>query len=364
MHHSKTWKYVAAFLLGLAFSTNAYSTTFVLVTVDVESRAQGNPNEQIWGRMPGVEEEWGIPKIMNILDRHAVKGTFYLNVYEHVTHGELPIKQAALAIHRRNHDLQLHTHPQPMYGMYGMSHAAYEKQLEILLKGIDLIQGWTGKTVIAHRAGAYEANTETIRAVKDSGLLIDSSLALNSPMAKSGYLTNRVFQIDDITEIPVTYYDQVKIGQWHSRRLIDIEGTTFYELKNILEQASNNDLCSVNIMMHSFSLSRYGIPDPDVAQRLDALLLFVKNHDDLEVVTTTEFYERSEAGETCANLVNFVPSTGFILTYLRAVEDFDKGFKNKVVALGVPAALFFLCLVVICVYRLITRHRRVVLEVV
>ncbi len=331
-------------ILLLLLSGNNHAKTFVLFTVDVESYSNGNPDAQIWGRFDGIEEEWGITKIMDILDSHGTKGTFYLNVYESAAHGALPIRLAANAIHEQGHDLQLHTHPQPMFGVSVMSKASYEKQVEILSKGIELIHNWTGKPVIAHRAGAFEANLNTVKAVKDSGLSIDSSLGFGSSLAEDIPLSNTVSSIEGVIQLPLTHYNQVKIGNWESKRHVDIEGSTYRELKEILEQATDNGLCSVNILMHSFSLSRYGAPDPDVAERLGRILEYINNNNNLTATTTSDFYKLLQQENICVNEKDFTPTTGLFLTYLRAVEDFDKGHKNIIVAIGTPVVLFLLIL--------------------
>ena len=52
--------------------------TMVMITVDVESYTKGTPDQQIWGKQP--DGEHGIRRMMDMLDKHGLKGTFYLNV--------------------------------------------------------------------------------------------------------------------------------------------------------------------------------------------------------------------------------------------------------------------------------------------
>lgn len=143
-------------------------TTF-LFTIDVESKTEGDPNEDVLGRIRGYAGNFGIELMMDLLEQRHVRGTFFLNAYEIARHGESVMANAARLIHSRGHDIELHTHPRPMYRFYGMNGASLDEQVAILEKGISLIRKWTGKTVIAHRAGAFEANMDTLRAWKRQG---------------------------------------------------------------------------------------------------------------------------------------------------------------------------------------------------
>jgi peptidoglycan/xylan/chitin deacetylase (PgdA/CDA1 family) len=119
-------------------------TTFI-VTVDVESMTQGDPNQDILGEIPGHHGNYGIPRIMDLLEEHHARATFFLNVYEMAKHGDDVVSRAARMIHSRGHDLELHTHPRPMFKFYGMSHASLGEQKTILAKGMSLLQECTSK---------------------------------------------------------------------------------------------------------------------------------------------------------------------------------------------------------------------------
>jgi len=354
----RTFSKMAVVLL-LFYGSVASSNTYVLVTVDVESYSAGNPSKQIWGEFQGVPDRWGITKIMDILEDSSAKGTFYLNVYEIAKHGEAPIKEAAQTIVERNHDLQLHTHPEAMFGISGLAKADYQTQKHILETGISYLEKWTAKDIIAHRAGAYQANELTLNALNEIGLQVDSSLSVasESPLALDGYTKNTIQVIHDVIQFPVTYYDQIRLGDWSSRRIVDIEASSLRELKEILNQSAESGLCSVNIMMHSFSLSRYGKPDQKVAERLDKIMKYVDSHPKLKAVTTSEMHKLFDS-QVCENEKHFVPHTGIWLTYLRAVEDFEKGTANKVVSIIGPIFVLIGLFLIVFVSRLLVFKKK------
>lgn len=319
-------------------------TTFI-VTVDVETRTHGDSSQDISGVIPGYPGNFGIEKIMDVLEEHRTCGTFFLNVYEIAKRGEDVVRSAARLIHERGHDLELHTHPRPMFRFYGMSQASFDEQKAILEKGIALLEGWTGKKVVAHRAGAFSANADTLRAIEVVGLQADCSLSAGSrvsvPLITELDASNMVQRVNGVWEIPVTCFDQVRFGSWHSRRILDIEGCSLPEIKRVARWAVRHRLPTVCILMHSFSLSRHGKPNHRVVRRLSALLAWLHEQGDIEIGTIEEASRDLGAG-VLQDPTNSIPATGFWLTWRRAVVSWNDGWKNLLVAVfgaGVLAAL-------------------------
>ncbi|MGH8233166.1 MAG: polysaccharide deacetylase family protein [Rhodanobacteraceae bacterium] len=333
--------------------------TAFLFTVDVESRNHGDPGQDILGVLSGHEENVGIERLMDLLEADAASGTFFLNVYEAAKHGEESIAHAARLIHSRGHDLELHTHPRPMYPFYGISEASREEQTAILRKGTSLLEGWTGKKVVAHRAGAFSANTDTLRAAGAVGLLADCSLSPGSrvsvPLVHELGASNAVRRVHGIWEIPVTCFDQVRVGPWRSRRILDIEGCSLAEIKRVTRHAIRCGLPTVSILMHSFSLSRYGKPNRRVIKRLRALLAWLRAQDDLEICTVEQVCRRLDA-ESLPKPTLRIPVTGFWLTWRRAVRAWDESRKNLLVAAAGAACLAALTFVLVCVAYLFVMH--------
>lgn len=350
--------YYAIMMFCLSWSTLSLAETYVLLTVDVESFSAGNPKKDIWGRLKGYDGEYGVPLILSILQDNKSKATFYLNVYEISKHGEKELRRVAEEIVSHNQDLQLHTHPMPMYGKYGMSLFNSSEQEKILSKGKELIYKWIGKDVIAHRAGAYLGNTDTLHALKKVGIYVDSSLspASSSPLFKEGYNANDIIDIEGVLEIPVTYFTQIKFMGWESRRFLDIESSSLSELKSVLDDMAEEGSCAVNIMMHSFSFTRYGYPDERISRKLDQLLKYIQEHPKLTTMDTERFYKvYKENNLTCNPHPEFIPHTGMILTYFRSWERFTDGWKNVVVALSVPGLIVIFAGGFVLINRLIRR---------
>lgn len=331
-------------------------TTF-LFTVDVESRSRGNPKQDILGQIPGQRGNHGVERMMDLLESRQVRGTFFLNVYEIAKHGEEDLARAARAIHDRGHDLELHTHPRPMYRPYGMSQAPFEDQVEIIKRGIALIEGWTGKKVVAHRAGAFLANGDTLRALAASGLIADSSLAAGShdvvPLVNEFGAFNSVKRINGVLEIPVTYYDQLHVGRWSSRRILDIESSSLAEIKRVTRIAIRQRLPTVCILMHSFSFTRHGHPDERIVRKVSALLEWLRQQDGIEIGTIEDTCRRLAVAGPAESLPEGVPRTGIWLTWARALQSWNDGWKNFVVAAAGIACLGLLVLAGFCLGRIL-----------
>lgn len=325
-----------------------FPTRFI-VSVDVESRLARDPQTDIWGRAAESDEEFGIAKIMDILESHGVRGTFFLNPYEMVKHGEQAVAEAAEQIHCRGHDLELHTHPRAMYTFSRMSSAPLDLQREVLERGIGLLETWTGKRPVAHRAGAFAADLNTLIACAQVGLLTDSSLSTGSrisgPLVDVIGPTNVPTRVEGIWEIPVTYYRQLALAPWCSRRILDIEGSSLSEIKQVTCWAIRNKVPTVCLLMHSFSLCRRGVPSAKVTSRLIALLTWLSGQEGIAMNTIEEVCQIFEVGRAPAGRIG-APTTGIRLTWIRVLTSWDDGWKNRVAAAVSIAGLTALLLAV------------------
>lgn len=328
-------------------------TSFIF-TVDVETRTSGDSIQDVMGILPGCAENAGIGRMMDLLEAHQAKGTFFFNVYEVAQYGEGVMASAVKRVHTRGHDVELHTHPQPMYRYYGMAQAPLEDQILMLQRGMSLIESWTGKAVVAHRAGAFAANRDTLRAARAVGLLADCSLSPGSrvPVRLVSELSasNVVQYADGVWEIPATYYEQVRFGSWHSRRILDIEGSSLAEIKHVVRWAIRRRLPTVCILLHSFSFLRHGRPNRRVIRRVASLLEWLRQQDEIQIETVDSVCRRLGALPLPEPVVG-APVTGVWMTWGRAVSSWNDGWKNFVASVTGIAALVVVLAIVIWLGR-------------
>jgi peptidoglycan/xylan/chitin deacetylase (PgdA/CDA1 family) len=309
----------------------------VLFTIDVESRRVGSLEQDIWGELPGESERHGIQRMMDILDRHGVKGTFFVNVYEVPSHREGAMGEVCLAIHQRGHDVELHTHPAPMFGIAEISDAAAATQAEILATGSTLLQEWTARPPIAHRAGNYAANQDTLEACRQAGISMDFSHNMAWPtcrLSQSGITKNAPVVANGVLCVPVTAYCQLWVGAWQSLRFPDIESSSPEEVRKVISDLQQHDVRTAVIMMHSFSFSRFGKPNRRVERALDELLAGLVADPKVRVVSARQLYDIWRADPQALAGGDYLPTTGWWMTYCRAWQRLDEGWQNAAVAFG------------------------------
>jgi len=309
----------------------------VLFTVDVETRAApgGSSDLDIWGKVPGLAHTHGIERMMEILDAHGAKGTFFVNVYESPLHPEGGFARICHEIDRRGHDVELHTHPKPMFGVGYMQYADLARQTEILKRGAELLGKWAGTDVMAHRAGGYMANLDTLAACKRVGILLEFSHNIAWPqsgLAHADLTRNAPIVRDGVLVVPVTSYVQASLGGWQSLRFLDIESSSPAEIRAVVSDLHRHGVRTAVIMMHSFSFVRFGEPNLRAERALDELVAEFVADPDVKVVTARDLYDIWKRDPAALAGQDYLPTAGWWLTYCRAWQRLDEGWKNVAVA--------------------------------
>ena len=155
---------------------------YVIITVDLEDSQRPAVvfNEEIKELKQMIYGEinnkyFGFPKILEICNSHNIKATFFISVFDSKKYGENSFKTICQVIKENGHDVQLHTHPRRAYDKTRREMYLYslDEQIEIIREGKELIKEWTGEYPIAHRAGAYGLNENTLVALKENNIPID-----------------------------------------------------------------------------------------------------------------------------------------------------------------------------------------------
>lgn len=198
-------------LVAAISQTAMASPCYVLFTVDVEATMGGGPDAAIWGILPGEPERHGIERMMDIFDKHGLKATFFVDVYEAPLYGDDAMARVCQKVHDRGHNVGLHTHPGPMFHVPYMQGADLPTQVAILKRGLEMIRQWTGSDAVSHRAGGYMANLDTLIACKEAGIPLDFSYNIGWPasgLSGVGLTSNAPVVRDGVLVVPVTVYIQ------------------------------------------------------------------------------------------------------------------------------------------------------------
>jgi len=167
--------------------------TALLITVDTELsallRQQGasvadNVRRSIW-----AEHKCGAHGIgwqMDVMDRHRLKGVFFLDPLPALVHGADFLRPIIDAIVGRGHEVQLHIHTEwlewakvsPVGGRRGRNIGDFPLADQIVLLGLGkrLLEEAGAPAISAFRAGNFGANDDSLRALAQLGIAWDSSV--------------------------------------------------------------------------------------------------------------------------------------------------------------------------------------------
>jgi len=304
--------------------------TNIIITIDTESLAQGGlPIEKdIYGEVG--REPYGVEKIMDMCDARGFKSTFFVDVVEHHLFGKTALERLCRRIDERRHDVQLHIHPNLVPGQRHkfMSHYDVCTQTAMIREGKQLIEKWIGKSPVAFRAGCYGANLATIQALKNNGLKIDSSyFTFHRNCDLSRQLNNRyqnvVFDIDGVTEIPVTVYKLFDNFLSVDYSKIDINACTMEELSFAIDKLVGR-VDVLILFLHSFSFFKWDIrekcvrPNGYSIAKFEHILDCLSQRRDADVVTMAKFNdEHLVPGSQKVCQEDFAPTSHFRLNLNR-----------------------------------------------
>ena len=321
----------------------------VYLTVDTECSMGGAwetpqrrpvpPERAILGKIGS--SYYGTPLIMDILEQHGLRATFFIEVLaSHV----VPRPQLAEAygdIAHRGHDPQLHLHP--VYHYYYLFQQGkisreqlpprmdligslpLEKQLELLRAGTTLFREFVGRNPVAFRAGCFGASSSTLSALSQLGFRYDSSFNAaflgSSCLMDSGRPVNTPWQDGGLWEVPITNFET---GFWKLRgfKPLDVGAVSLLEMQRVLAQAERLRMGAVVFLMHSFTLFKKADaqfqalrPDRLVIRRFRELCKFLAdNSQRMKVVT---FADRPEFASLSSPAST--PSAGTLLPSCRKV---------------------------------------------
>lgn len=217
-------------------------------------------------------QEWGVRRMIDVLDGLNIRGTFFLDVYAGNARDLGEQQRVAEMIAAAGHDLQLHTHPGPAFDPRRERLRDYSpaEQEEILELGSDRIRQWTGTRPLLHRAGDWAADQHTLEALARRGFRADFSA---SPWGRDCRLPAEIVNGNGwrrsgalLCAVGTCYRD------WLTGRIrrVDLGGVSFREATDVLAM----QIDPLILTLHSFSFLRYNrsrtqvAPFPDYIERL------------------------------------------------------------------------------------------------
>ncbi|MCW3768183.1 polysaccharide deacetylase family protein [Paenarthrobacter ureafaciens] len=224
-----------------------------------------------------------VPRILRILDRQGVKGTFFVPGFTAESYPDV-VRRIADAGHEIGHHGYLH---EPMQGIDAATEASY------LDRGLDALHKVAGVRPVGYRAPWWELNWQSPALLADRGFLYDSSLL-------DGDAPYRMAVADgdsrDIVEIPVDWalddWEQYAFYPGVTGSGVIESPAKALEMWTLEAQAHHSQGSCFVLTNHPFISGR-----PSRAVALEQLIERVKDLDGMWVTTLAEI-----AGHTASTV--------------------------------------------------------------
>lgn len=275
---------------------------------DLDNQFKASFQSYIYGRTS--KGSFGLPYQLKILQDHDLKGVFFVEPLFSLRFGEAPLSEIVGQIAEFGQAIDLHLHtewvdespqflPEPATEKRQyIRNFSFEDQVLLINKGKELLLNAGAAEINAFRAGSFGFNTDTLSALKENQIFVDSSynatkLGLSSGLAIGQTLTQS-FMYDGVNEVPMTVF----IDRPGNLRHTQLCACSFRELEGLLWQALEEGREEFVILSHNFELLNNSKTKPNstVVNRYIKLCNFLdKNRD---YFTTSNFKNISSTSET------------------------------------------------------------------
>ena len=203
--------------------------------------------------------EVGVKLINDLASEYGATVEHFVDVYPYERYYECKFERLCSDIIHGGHGVNLHTHPSGRYDKNRrfMWQYSADEQTEIINFGKQKIKEWIGIDVLAHRAGGYGANDDTIQALKFNGIFIDSSFFYKNENCKINYdYINKASEKNGVLQLPVSVYEKQKrygfIKTKSSFQKFDFRyGSSADEILKAIDLMTEN--CIIVLFLHSFN---------------------------------------------------------------------------------------------------------------
>jgi hypothetical protein len=202
----------------------------------------------------------GYQLINQIAANYSATVTHFVDVYPFECYGEQKFSGLCESILLSGHELALHTHPSGRFDKKRqfMHQYSYKEQAEIIAFGKQKIKDWAGIEVKSHRAGGYGANNDTLGALKENDIFIDSSFFANHPHCQIELKTiNQISRVKGVLEVPVSVYKKfityypIMIRRMNYQKLDFRYGASISDILQTINEMPNGAV--IVLFMHSFN---------------------------------------------------------------------------------------------------------------
>ncbi|WP_033073971.1 polysaccharide deacetylase family protein [Sphingopyxis sp. MWB1] len=243
--------------------------------------ARANFESSILGRCR--EGDFGISFQMDMLERHGLKGVYFVDPMPALVYGPSVIRDIVAPIVARGHEVQLHIHTEwlafarfnPVGKLTGRNIGDFPLAAQKKLIGLarDMLVRAGAPTPTAFRAGNFGATDDTLRALAALGFRYDSSF--NAAYVGQGCgigLDSKNMGMRDhhgVVEVPVSGLME-RAGRFRPAQLCAMSQE---EMRDALDHAARRGAVQFSAFSHSFELLSRDREAPNglAITRMDAL---------------------------------------------------------------------------------------------
>jgi hypothetical protein len=274
---------------------------------DLDRRFPEAFQRYVYGRTPAGD--YGLPYLLRQLEQHNLPGVFFVEPLFATRFGLDPLAEVVGLIKEARQEIQLHLHTEWVYeSREPLLPAAYPRrdalslytrseQATLIGAGRRWLAEAGGTDIQAFRAGSFACNADTLAAIRDNGISVDSSYNASMLVRNHGIEPHRRIYdpvvLDGLQEHPMTVFDP-RLG---SLRHAEVVACSTEEMEALLWQAVEQGRPEFVILTHNFECLNQARNrhDPIVAARWENLCAFLDKHrdvfnvrgfNDLEPVTT------------------------------------------------------------------------------
>ncbi len=333
---------VLCLMLSVLFLPENGFGTYAVITIDV-CWTCGDDFQATWNG-----KDYGVPLIVNELEAHGFKGTFFVSPYCPPQLKDKMFSNLRFLI-SRGHDVELHTHTETIDPLRPkLNQYTKAEKREILATGIKTLREAGAPSPVAHRAGNLSIDEQTLQLLPEFGIYIDSSIYprwADSLVSLPENDINRFVKIGGPYQLPIFLIRTFPCVGEIGTTALQLRSTIWWQQRVALEQVAEHKLPLVTVFLHYFDffkspkccvpcepLRPVG-PDYDKIDALDNILDMLETDTRFKVVTVRELWDIHTRDPNSLNGPSFVPYPGLLPTYVKCWKlFFSESILGKIVA--------------------------------
>jgi hypothetical protein len=260
---------------------------------DLDRAFPGSFERYVYGR--SSHGDYALPQTLAILNRHGLKGVFFVEPLFATRFGTEPLETIVQLIRKAGHEVQLHLHPEwtdealvPIIESCAtkrqhLSYYTQDEQTALIAHGRKMLEAAGSGPITAFRSGSFAVNRDTFAALSRNGIYLDTSLNrcydVSGPDLRSEYAFESAFVLQGVSTYPVTV---LKDG-FGKDRPAQVGACGLAEMRQALMSAHTAGMRDFVLVSHNFEMLRTGstLPDWIVVKRFDGLCDFLAQHPEL-----------------------------------------------------------------------------------